>query len=169
MHRNISGVRFTVSFLALLLVVFLSACSSVKVAQPTTPSPSITTAPPVSTTPASPVVSVPSAQTASSVTSVAPKVVSGTFHEKVSYQTPESLENVDFVFTVDVGIVKSLVLDSAPVEQKSRKFQKKFMDTITAQVVGKKISEIGTFDRVGGASLTTPAFNQAVTALKTQS
>lgn len=164
MHRNISGVRFTVSFLALLLVVFLSACSSVKVAQPTTPPPAITT-----TAPASPVVSAPSVQTAPSITPVAPKAVSGTFHEKVAYDTPEGSENVDFVFTVDSGMVKDLTLISTPNESQSKKYQSKFMSSITSQVVGKKISEIGTFDRVGGASLTTPAFNQAVTALKTQS
>lgn len=43
------------------------------------------------------------------------------------------------------------------------------MDAITSKVVGMKISDLGSFDRVGGASLTTDAFNQAVVQLKAQS
>lgn len=168
MHQNIYGVRFTISFLALLLVVFLSACSSSEVVTSVAPSPSTS----VTSTAPTPLTVPPVDSTIKSVTApvaAVPKKVVNTIHEKVSYQTPESTEKVDFVFTVDSGVVKDLALISAPVEDKSKKFQAKFMSAITSQVVGKKISEIGTFDRVGGASLTTPAFNQAVVMLKTQS
>ncbi len=168
MYRNISGVRFTVSFLALLLVVVLSACSSAPVKPSAEPLQNTTaTTTPLDVAPA-PVTPAPVAPTPV-ISAVAPKAATGTFHERVSYDTPQSSEDVDFVFTIDAGIVKNLVLDSVPVESNSRKFQKKFMDGITSQIVGKKISEIGTFDRVGGASLTTPAFNQAVAKLKAQS
>lgn len=159
MHRNISGVRFTVSFLALLLVVSLSACSSNTVAPTRVPkvSPAIPSASTYTSTPAT------------AVPPFNPKALTGTFHERVAYDTPESTENVDFVFTVSSGVVKNLTLNSTPQESRSAKYQKQFMGAITGQVVGMKISQIGSFDRVGGASLTTPAFNQAVAQLKAQS
>lgn len=176
MYRKISGVRFTVSFLALLLVVFLSACSSSKVVTSVKPSPVVpsesTIAAPVATTPISPAgadtTTIPTTAK-STTTTPAPKALTGTFHEKVAYQTPESTENVDFVFTVTAGSVTGLTLSATPVESQSRKYQSKFMDAITNKVVGMKISDLGSFDRVGGASLTTDAFNQAVVQLKAQS
>lgn len=178
MHRNISGVRFTVSFLALLLVVFLSACSSSKVVTSVVPSPTAVTAAPVVTAPAViptapavvPVVPVvPPVKTTPTPVPVAPKAVSGTFHEKVSYGTPEGSESLDFVFTVDSGVVSNLALGNSAKNSDSRKYVNRFMSSITSQVVGKKVSSIGTFSRVAGASLTTPAFNQAVAKLKAQS
>ena len=162
MYKKISGVRFTVSFLALLLVVLLSACSSTQVStqpQPITPTTTTTTTTTVTTATPKPSTTITSA----------PKALTGTFHQKVSYQTPESVEDVDFVFSVSSGSVTNLALSATPIEQNSKKYQSKFMDAIASKVVGMKISDIGTFDRVGGASLTTKAFNQAVTRLKAQS
>ncbi|MCX6733320.1 MAG: hypothetical protein NTX63_00735 [Candidatus Peregrinibacteria bacterium] len=173
MHRKISGVRFTVSFLALLLVVFLSACSSAKVTTKVRPSsivPSASTITAPVTAPVSPVsTNTTTPTTTKPTTTPAPKALTGTFHERVSYQTPESIEDVDFVFAVSSGSVTNLTLSSTPSERQSGKYQSRFMDAITNQVVGMKISDLGTFDRVGGASLTTDAFNQAVAQLKAQS
>jgi len=176
MYQKVSGVRFTVSFLALLLVVLLSACSSPKVATSVESSSVIpaenTIATPTATAPVSPVstdASTAQATTKPTTITSTPKALTGTFHEKTSYQTPESSENVDFVFVVTAGSVTGLTLEATPTESKSQQYQSKFMDAITSKVVGMKIADLGTFDRVGGASLTTDAFNQAVARLKTQS
>lgn len=179
MYRNISGVRFTVSFLAILLVVFLSACSSSTVAPSVQPAVQSESAPqadreskadveiktdakvdvkvaPVKT---SPVTSAPAAK----------KELTGTFSEKATYQSPAGKEDVEFVFVVDKNIVKGLTLAKFSPVSTSKMYQTKFMDGVTSQVVGKKISDIGTFDRVNGSSLTPAAFNRAVLQLKTQS
>lgn len=167
MHRNISKVRFAASFLAILLIVFLSACSSDTV----TP---LVQSPAAQNQQASQADAQPKVETNANVVSVKPKStikkeLTGTYSEKATYQSPAGKEDVEFVFTVESGVVKGLKLAKFSAVSTSKMYQTKFMEGVTGQVVGKKISEIGTFDRVNGSSLTPAAFNRAVLQLKTQS
>lgn len=160
--------RLSVSFLALLLLAVLSACSALPSSTPSSVSPVVVTpessqsVPPVSDLSVKPLLK---PQTKPQPPKAA---TNGRFVESVSYQTPESTENIDFAFVMKDGVVQNLELPNFSSIPTSRSFQQLFMSAVKSQIIGKKLSEIGTFDRIGGASLTTPAFNQAVAKLKSQ-
>jgi hypothetical protein len=95
-------------------------------------------------------------------------VTAATFTEKVSYLTPARTEHkMDITLTVDAGVVTdaSIVYDEG--EGFSNQHQERFDAAYKAEVIGKTLSEIS-LSRVGGASLTTTAFNDAVAKIAAQ-
>ena len=72
------------------------------------------------------------------------------------------------MFVDDAGTVvdaKTEVLAKAPISiMRQESFQKDFPEA----VIGKKIAGLENIDRVGGSSLTTGAFNNALAELKEQ-
>lgn len=83
------------------------------------------------------------------------------------YESPAGKEDVSFKVTVDdTGVItdaKTEVMAEHPI---SRKLQTSFADALPAALKGKKLSELGPIDKVGGASLTTGAFNDSLDKLK---
>ncbi len=86
-----------------------------------------------------------------------------------SYKSPAGMEDVGFVLNVDAsGVVKSAEAIVHATHRESVKYQNSFRDNFSTAVVGKKLSDLSSIDRVGKASLTTNAFNASLSKLKAQ-
>ena len=91
-----------------------------------------------------------------------------TYTENVSYLTPARTEHkLAITLTVDKGIVTAADVVYDGGAGFSNPNQERFDAAYEAQVIGKSLDNIS-LSRVGGASLTTEAFNQAVAAIKAQ-
>jgi uncharacterized protein with FMN-binding domain len=93
-------------------------------------------------------------------------IADGSYTTKGSYRSPAQTEDVEFTFTIKAGAVEGVELVKESSIPMSKKYQGLFMEGIKKEIIGKKLSEIGTFDRVNGSSLTPKGFNQAMTELK---
>jgi hypothetical protein len=91
-----------------------------------------------------------------------------TFTEDVSYLTPARTEHK---MAVSLTITDGVVTDSTIVYDGGEGFsnpnQERFDAAYKAEVIGKTLSEIS-LSRVGGASLTSQAFNDAVAKIAAQ-
>jgi NifU-like protein involved in Fe-S cluster formation len=86
---------------------------------------------------------------------------------KKSYENPAGGDDVMFTLVVDAtGIITDAKTGILAIHDISKKRQLAFAEGLPAAVKGKKLSELTTIDRVGGSSLTTKAFNDALTELK---
>lgn len=88
-------------------------------------------------------------------------VAGSSITKEVHYNSPAGDESVEFTLTTSgdtVTAVSTKPLASNPI---SRNLQTKFSEAISKEVVGKKKSELQ-LHAVGGASLTTNAFQQFV-------
>ena len=81
--------------------------------------------------------------------------------ETVTYTTPAGVDPVEFSVTTTDGVINAVVVTPKSTHEISKKLQTAFAGEIGAKVVGKKISELS-LSAVGGASLTTAAFNKFV-------
>lgn len=86
-----------------------------------------------------------------------------------TYTSPAGEEQVEFKLTVDsTGMIvgaDTVVMGKAPI---SKVRQEAFKKDFPSVVVGKKLAELEKIDRVGGSSLTTGAFNAAISKLQEQ-
>lgn len=86
-----------------------------------------------------------------------------------TYTTPAGEEKVAFVVYVDAnGVVTDAETTIGAKAPTSVMRQKSFAAELPTVLKGKKLSELTKIDRVGGSSLTTGAFNKALTDLKAQ-
>ena len=86
-----------------------------------------------------------------------------------SYKSPAGMEDVGFVLNMDAsGVVSSAEAIIHATNRESVKYQTSFRDNFNAAIVGKKLSDLSSVDRVGKASLTTGAFNASLSKLKAQ-
>lgn len=125
--------------------------------QPVATSPSTTTTPTTTTTikPVTPTVSATSAYK------------DGTYTENASYVSPAGTENVVVKFVLANDVITNVdMTNSSPASPMSSRFENLFLSGIQQQIVGMKLSNLGTFDRVNGSSLTSSAFNDAVAQVK---
>jgi hypothetical protein len=85
------------------------------------------------------------------------------------YESPAGEEKVGFALTVDdngvISNVETEVLATAPI---SVMRQESFAKELPSVLVGKKLMDLESIDRVGGSSLTTASFNEALVDLKAQ-
>jgi|GEM_PF-5286460 len=153
--------KLSASFLAMMLLMVIGACSAPD-ATITTTTTKTTTTTPTSTTQQTELGTTIESAHADGI------IADGTYSEKASYRSPAQLENVEFSFTIKSGVVEDVALLSKSTVPNSNKFQGLFMEGIKKEIIGKKLSEIGTFDRVNGSSLTPKAFNRALDQLKQQ-
>lgn len=114
--------------------------------------------------------------------SVAPSPISKMIPENVSttefakklattttYMSPAGEESVGFILYVDdQGEIVDAQTDMMGKDPTSQFRQTSFAGEFPAAVKGKKLAELTSIDRVGGSSLTTGAFNQALAGLKAQ-
>jgi len=97
-------------------------------------------------------------------------LANGTFNASATYLTPKRDEHtVAISLTIVDGIVaaSSVTFDGLNEGETSNPNQERFLAAYEAEVIGKPVAEIN-LSRVGGASLTTGAFNDAVAQIRTE-
>ena len=86
-----------------------------------------------------------------------------------SYGSPAGPEEVGFTLGLDANeVIVSADTTVKAADQASTSFQESFKANLSSVVVGKKLSDLSSIDKVGKASLTTNAFNQALAQMKSQ-
>lgn len=86
---------------------------------------------------------------------------------QVTYQDPSGETSIAFALIVDSnGIIVDAPTELLATNPIALKRQEAFAAELPAFVKGKKLSELTAIDRVGGSSLTTKAFNDALVTLK---
>jgi hypothetical protein len=84
-----------------------------------------------------------------------------------SYKSPAGMEEIGFTVVVDKdGVITGAEAKPMATDGKSTMFQGNFAKALPSMITGKKLSDLEKIDRTGGASLTTGAFNMALTKLK---
>jgi hypothetical protein len=92
-----------------------------------------------------------------------------TVSARVSYNNPAGEDEVGVTLTLNKeGVIVATATEVLAAHEISKKRQESFASELTATLQGKKLSELTAIDRVGGSSLTTMAFNQALPQLKAQ-
>lgn len=88
---------------------------------------------------------------------------------KAMYKNPAGEDEVGFALTVNAdGVIVSATAEVLATHDISKKRQEAFAAEFPTALRGKKLSELLAIDRVGGSSLTTGAFNQALPELQAQ-
>jgi hypothetical protein len=88
---------------------------------------------------------------------------------KAVYKNPAGEDEVGFALTVNTdGTIVSATAQVLATHDISKKRQEAFAAEFPAALRGKKLSELSAIDRVGGSSLTTAAFNQALPELQAE-
>ncbi|MFM2423905.1 MAG: hypothetical protein RLZZ70_294 [Candidatus Parcubacteria bacterium] len=127
---------------------------------PTTPAATTPTVPTVPTAPTTPTVPV-------TPTTPATAYADGPYTVNTSYVAPGNANHtmaVTLTLAGDTVTTASIVYGGDSVDQSSN-YQSRFMRAYESQVVGKKLDSIK-LSRVGGASLTSNGFNDAVAKVK---
>ncbi len=100
---------------------------------------------------------------------MSPSAETKTIRTVATYTSPAGEDKIAFVLGLDAsGTIVSTLIESMTENEISKKLQGMFGEGFSGAIVGKKLSELSNIDRVGGASLTTGAFNQSLAALKSQ-
>lgn len=89
----------------------------------------------------------------------------GTYTEAGSYQAPSGTETVDVTVTLEGDIITDVQVVGEATDPQAKLHQGEFSSGIAAIVVGKNIDEISV-DKVGGSSLTSGGFNEAIDLIK---
>jgi hypothetical protein len=85
------------------------------------------------------------------------------------YSNPGGGDDVAFMLMVDGnGVITQAVTEVLAHNDISKMRQNAFATELPKVIVGKKLSDLSSVDRVGGSSLTTKAFNEALPQLKAQ-
>jgi len=91
-----------------------------------------------------------------------PDTITGTFIEDTTYTTPKRTTHK---MKVSLTLVDDVITDSSIIYDESEGYstgsQESFDELYKNEVIGKNINEVS-LSRIGGASLTTEAFNDAV-------
>ena len=86
----------------------------------------------------------------------------------ITYNVPAPEQNTITVkLTVADGIVTAANVNNVTNSPQSEQYSSRFLASYKSEVIGKKLNDIS-LSRVGGASLTSQAFNAAVEAIKAQ-
>ena len=89
----------------------------------------------------------------------------GTYTESGSYQAPSGTETVEVTVTLADNTITDVTVVGEASDPQAKRHQGEFSDGIAAEVVGKNIDEISV-DKIGGSSLTSGGFNEAIDAIK---
>ena len=90
----------------------------------------------------------------------------GTYSATASYQSPGGNENIDVTLTLKDSVITAVKSTVDGTDPDELHYQGEFDKGIAAVVVGKKLDDIQV-DKVGGSSLTSEGFNNAVEKIKT--
>lgn len=85
--------------------------------------------------------------------------------ERVSFEYPGGSHTYDFTFAIDEeGIIQNI--DAADIDPENQGRIDEFLVTVNDMLVGQPLAEVDTLGKVGGASLTTAAFNKVIDRLQ---
>ena len=91
-----------------------------------------------------------------------------TFSSSVSYGVPENgTQSMSLTVTVNGTTITNISISQTKGAGKSRNYQNNFEASYKSLVLGKDIKSLN-LSRVGGASITTNAFNQAIKSISNQ-
>lgn len=139
-------------------ITLLTSCMAKKDTPPTVPAPTQTAAPvDVVTTPISTGTQTPTSETMSGSAGVSPISSVLTRTETVSYKNPSGTDEVEFSVTVTDGLITAASANPKAKNEISIKLQTAFAADVASKVIGMKAKDLD-IDAVGGASLTTGAF-----------
>jgi uncharacterized protein with FMN-binding domain len=93
----------------------------------------------------------------------------GVYEATADYQSPNGTETIKVTLTLEGDVVTDVEVEGASVDPSPEveRYQGEFEDGIAAEVVGKNLDDLQV-DRVGGSSLTSGGFNEAVDQIKTK-
>jgi uncharacterized protein with FMN-binding domain len=91
----------------------------------------------------------------------------GTYEATGGYTAPSGPEQVVVEITLEDDIVTAVTVTPQATDGNAKQFQTRFADGIAAEVVGKDIDTLDV-SRVGGSSLTSGGFNDALEQIKAQ-
>jgi uncharacterized protein with FMN-binding domain len=89
----------------------------------------------------------------------------GTYTATGSYQAPSGQESVEVTLTLDAGVVADVEVVGEASDPQAQRYQGQFVDGIGDVVVGQPLDGLQV-DKVGGSSLTSGGFNDAVEQIK---
>lgn len=89
----------------------------------------------------------------------------GTYTESADYQAPSGTESIDVTITLADNVITDVQVTGHATDPEAKLHQGQFAVGIAAAVVGKDIDSIQV-DKIGGSSLTSSGFNDAVDAIK---
>ena len=108
-----------------------------------------------------------SSESSSATSTGAAAYKDGTYTASGSYQTPETVEQIEVTITLADDVVTAVEVTGDPQASESRRYQSEFIGGIQDEVVGKNIDELSV-DRVAGSSLTSGGFNDALDEIKAE-
>jgi hypothetical protein len=93
----------------------------------------------------------------------------GTYTASNSYSVPHGETcAIETTVTIKNGVVTAVKNSHTAVDHHSVSYQEWFENAIQTAAVGKKLADVASLSRVGGASLTTDAFKQAVVSISSK-
>jgi hypothetical protein len=91
-----------------------------------------------------------------------------TYSTTVNYKVPEGgSQSMGLTVTVNGAVISSISISQSKSGENSKKWQNNFENNYRPLVLGKNIKSVN-LSRVGGASITTNAFNQAIKSIANQ-
>jgi hypothetical protein len=91
-----------------------------------------------------------------------------TYAASVDYRVPAPVENsLTVTLTIVDGTITEADIKNISNNSESVRYAARFINSYKTEVIGKKLTDVS-LSRVGGASLTSNAFNTALTAIKAQ-
>ncbi|CAN5136084.1 hypothetical protein BH11ACT2_BH11ACT2_18630 [soil metagenome] len=106
-----------------------------------------------------------SSATSSSSSDSSATYKNGTYKASASYQSPGGNEDINVTITLANGVVTAVTTTTDGTSPDEVHYQGEFNKGIAGVVVGKKIDDLQV-DKVGGSSLTSGGFNDALATIK---
>jgi uncharacterized protein with FMN-binding domain len=98
---------------------------------------------------------------------ITPKNQAVVYSANVSYDVPENNETLALTISISNGLVTDVNVSQSKTGRKSANYQTNFEKSYKQFVIGKQLKDIN-LSRVGGASITTNAFMEAIKAVQKQ-
>lgn len=99
------------------------------------------------------------------ITSGSGDYTDGSYTETGEYTAPSGREAIEVTVTLADNVVTEVSAVGDATDPQAKLYQRKFSDGVADLVVGKNIDELSV-DKVGGSSLTSDGFNDAIAAIK---
>jgi uncharacterized protein with FMN-binding domain len=91
----------------------------------------------------------------------------GTYTAEGTYQTPQSVEKVSVTLTLGHDVVTAVRVTGDPQTSETVHYQGEFVAGISNAILGKRIEDLAV-TRVGGSSLTSAGFNDALAKIESE-